>query len=200
MIKFIIPLLMILIAGCSGSSDDLFTAQRRGEPINMPKIMDRINEFRKGAVVDYDFYELKENYEDYYGQNFELRGYILDTAYNRILFYADPFFQENYGFFFVELDNPLPKQTAPHEALRYLTVGDKITLIGVMNGLKTYTLKKKTIWVSLETYQINVRGDELQELPFIEAVAMFKDDEIHTRFPEWVSLKIYPGFSEPEEE
>jgi hypothetical protein len=182
-----------LIAGCSAS--DSIDEGRRSN-IDMAEVMIKVNEVRKSAINEVDFYDMKDNNERYVGAFVELRGYIVDTINQKFLFYADPYFDDNYGFFSVFIDNPLPNQTRPGEPLRYLTIGDRIALVAEITGLDNYPLKKRTIWIPVRNYHLSVKGEEFRKIPFLEAIAIIKDDaEYQSRFPEWVSKRIEPDYT-----
>lgn len=181
--------------GCAAQTDTQREQQENGRAA---KIQEEITRLRANAITKFDFYELEKNIDEFNGQILQVDGYIIDTAHQTFLMYADPYFEDNYGFFYVFIDNPLPRQTAPGKPLRHLTIGDKITLIAELNGLKTYPLEKKTIRIPIKTYELSISGEEFENIPSLLALAIYRDQSNQLKYPDWVSVKISPEFKEEE--
>lgn len=187
MMKISILFLALILFGCGSQDSSLREDRMTDKKTDVQKIVDNL---RETAITDFDFFELEENAEEFEGQTFEIRGYIVDTSSSSFLMYADPYFDDNYGFFNIFIDNPLPKQTAPGKPLRHLTIGDKITLVAELNGTKTYELEKKTIRIPIHTYELSVSGEEFKNIPNFFALAIFEDESNNPKNPDWVSRKI----------
>jgi len=190
--KLIILLLsffIISIQGCSVFDYLFFESPETDED----KLLRTIAAYRDSSSSTVNFDELRLQPDIYFNKYYELRGYILDVHAEEFLFYADPYFDQNYGFFFVSIDNPLPKQSGAGQALRYLTVGDKITLIARMKGLRSYPLRKP-INVPINNYSLSLRGEDFQNIPLFKGVAIFKLEDNYLTLPQWVNSEILEQF------
>ena len=152
------------------------------------KLTTVIDAYRDSAYTEVDYYDMKDYYEEYIGAYFELEGYVIDEVNENFLFYADPYYGENYGFFNIVIDHPLPKQSEVGKPLRYLTVGDHVILLAKMKGLESYSLEKKTIQVPIQNYFLSLSGDEFIDIPLLEGIVIQKKEENDIpKQPEWLS-------------
>lgn len=190
--QFLILLLSLFVISNPGCSvvDYLFYETPE---TNEDKLLRTIAAYRDSAYSTVNFDELRSQPDKHYNNYYELRGYILDVNTEEFLFYADPYFDQNYGFFFVSIDNPLPKQSGAGQPLRYLAVGDKITLIARMKGLRSYPLRKP-INVPINNYFLSLRGEDFQNIPLFKGVAIFKLEDNYLTIPQWVNTEILEKF------
>ncbi|GEM_PF-1899011 len=160
------------------------------------KLNNVISAYRDSSYTQFDYYDMKDYYEDYIGAYFEIIGYIIDENKENILFYADPYFGENYGFFNIMLDHPLPKQSEIGKPLRYITIGDEVILLARMEGVKSYSLEKKTIQVPIQNYFLSLSGDEFIDIPAMQALVIQKreENEVQKR-PEWISESLIKNYN-----
>lgn len=186
---FILILFFISIQGCS-VFDYLFNeTPKTGED----KLLTIISTYLDSVVTTVNFDELKNQPDIYFNKYFQLRGYILEIQAEKFLFYADPYFDKNYGFYFVNIDNPLPNQSSAGMPLRTLNVGDKITLIAQMKGLSSYPLRRP-LNIPVNNYLLSIRGEDFQNIPLFKGVAIFKLEDNYLTVPQWVNAEILEQF------
>jgi hypothetical protein len=180
----------IIIYSCS-VSEYLFEETPKSDK---EKLKSMIDSYRSEAMMDVDFYDLKENPEYYSNSIFEMRGYIIDERSHEFLFYADPYFDDNFGYYYVSLDNPLPKQKSINQPFRYLSVGSRVTLIAQMSGIKSYGLSQSPINVPIQNYILTLSGDKFINIPHLSGIAIFRIDNEELDQPEWVSVELLSEF------
>lgn len=185
-----ISVLMLSIQGC-GFSDYLFQQSPESDKDKLDRM---INNHREKAIKEIDFYDIKENPAEYRDKIIEMRGYIVDTRNEEFLFYADPYYDENYGFYYVSLDNPLPRQTSMGTPLKYLAAGSRITLIAKILNLQSYGLSRSPIMVSIKNYVLSVQGKELIDIPHLGGIAIYRIENEEMERPEWVTIEILEKF------
>lgn len=183
---------IFIVNGCS-VVDYLFY---QSAETDQNKLMNLISAYRDSSYTTVNFDELRRLPDSYHNNYYELRGYILDVHPDEFLFYADPYFDQNYGFFYVNIDNPLPKQSGAGQPLRHLTVGDKITLIAQMKGIRSYPVRKP-LNVPINNYVISVRGEDFQDIPLFKGIAIFKLEDNYLTVPQWVNAEILEQFGSP---
>ncbi len=188
-IKIVTIFFLMMLSGCS-VVDYLFYQT----PIdNQTKLNNILAAYRDSALTGVDFNTLKQNIPFYNGKYLELKGYLIDERKTEFLFYADPYFDMNFGFYYIAIDNPLPKQRAYDKPLHHLTIGDKIILVGLVKGLKSYGLDKP-IQLPINTYFLTLTGDQFIDIPFLEGIVLYKIDDYNLKNPVWVTEKILEEF------
>jgi hypothetical protein len=187
--KIKVLIVLMLLSGCS-VVDYLFYQS----PVdNQSKLNNLLTAYRDSAMSGVDFEDLKDNISFYKGKYLELKGYLIDERKTEFLFYADPYFDLNYGFYYINIDNPLPKQRAYDKPLHYLTIGDKIILIAIVKNLKSYGLDKP-IQLPISNYFITISGDQFIDIPALDGIVIYKIDDYNLKNPVWVTEKILEEF------
>ncbi len=182
-------LVYFLISGCS-ATDYLFKEKPETEQDKLSKLM---TAYKDSSIAEVNFDDMKKHPENYTDKYFRLKGYIIDEKNIEFLFYADPYFDNNYGYYIISIDNPLPKQSAPGTPLKYLAVGDKVTLIAQMKGLSSYELKNPK-QINVNNYTLSFTENQFVEVPLLKGIAIYKIDDNYLRVPQWVSADILEEF------
>lgn len=184
-----ILLTALLLSGCS-VFDYLFNEKPATDEDRLNNI---IAAYRDSSSTSINYEEMRQAPDNYYDNYYELRGYVVDANQTEFLFYADPFFDQNYGFYFVAIDNPLPKQSGSGQPLRHIAVGDKITLLAQMKGSGNYPLSKP-VNVPINNYMLSLHGSDFFGIPLFKGIAIFKLEDNFLSIPQWVSADILEQF------
>ncbi len=133
--------------------------------------------------------------EIYYYKNsyVELRGYIAHERPHEILIYTDPFYDENYGYYYLSIDFPLPKMRGTGKHVYFLTTGSKIKIIGRLINTMDYIISGSPSFIT-DNGKVILGNDLLRSLPYLQTIAIYKLDDYEYENPFWVTEEVLIEF------
>ncbi|MFN4112108.1 MAG: hypothetical protein ACK4G1_07500, partial [Ignavibacteria bacterium] len=140
------------------------------------------------ALFNVDYNALRLNPESFRDNKIRVFGVILQEFENEFLLFTNPFEDNEYGFYIIKIDSPLPKQGDYPKPLKYLSRGSEVNVFGIYKGLSTINLQK----LSTENQRLNQHIDfsRLKNIPTIQAVAIYDRSDLRFERPVWVSQKF----------
>lgn len=147
-----------------------------------------INQFVQNSLFNIEYQSLKLNPEVFKGEKIRVYGVIIDEFKDEFLLLTNPFEDNEFGFYRIKIDNPLPKQGDVPKPLKYIVRGSNINVFGYYIGLTDIDVQK----ISENSRQLNphINYSKLKQIPSIEAVIIFDRDDIRFERPLWLSSKF----------
>lgn len=147
-----------------------------------------LDELTQSSLYNVDYNSLRLNPEAFEEKKIRVFGVIVEELENDFLLFTNPFEDNEYGFYRIKIDAPLPKQGDYPKPLKYISRGSEVSIFGIYRGLTTISPDQ----ISVESKRLNPHIDftRLKNIPTIEAIAIY--DRIDLRFerPLWVSQKF----------
>ncbi len=157
-------------------------------PSDEEKIIGSLRNLTQTALYNINYNSLRLEAETFKGKNIRVFGVIVEEFNRDFLLFTNPFEDNEYGFYRITIDSPLPKQGDYPRPLKYISRGSEINVFGVYNGLTTINPDR----ISKESRRLNPHIDftRLKNIPTIEAKVIY--DRIDYRFekPIWISKKF----------
>ncbi len=179
-----IILITIQISSCS-----LFNYLFETPPPSKEEIfLKELQNFTQMALFNVDYNALRLNPESFRDNKIRVFGVILQEFENEFLLFTNPFEDNEYGFYIIKIDSPLPKQGDYPKPLKYLSRGSEVNVFGIYKGLSTINPQK----ISNENQRLNQHIDfsRLKNIPTIQAVAIYDRSDLRFERPVWVSQKF----------
>lgn len=147
-----------------------------------------INQYVHNSLFNIEYQSLKLNPEVFKGEKIRVYGVIIDEFKDEFLLLTNPFEDNEFGFYRIKIDNPLPKQGDMPKPFKYVVRGNNINVFGYYLGLTDFDLQK----ISENTRQLNphINYSQLKQIPTIEAIIIYDRDDIRFERPLWLSLKF----------
>lgn len=123
----------------------------------------------------------------------EIRGYIAHERPHEILVYTDPFYDENYGYYYLLIDFPIPKMKGEGKHIYFLSAGSKVKVIGRLSGIKDYIVSGSPTFLS-DNGIVKLENELLKKLPMLKAIAIYILDDYEYENPYWVTDEILIDF------
>lgn len=165
-----------------GTSDYLFKEKPK---TNFEKLNDILNDFKDSSLTYFDFQNLRSNKNTQTGNYFLIKGKILDIRKEEFLFYADPIYNESFGYFYIKNDNPLPLKIEQ----TYFGINSQIILVAKFQNIGTYVLLRD-LYTEINGEKKIFKGEEFKDIPIMESIVIYdlKDNEMINPF--WVSKTV----------
>lgn len=146
-----------------------------------------INQFVQNSLFNIEYQSLKLNPEVFKGEKIRVYGVIIDEFKDEFLLLTNPFEDNEFGFYRIKIDNPLPKQGDLPKPLKYIVRGSNTNAFGYYLGLTDIDVQK----ISENSRRLNphINYSKLNQIPSIEAVIIFDRDDIRFEHPLLLSSK-----------
>lgn len=185
----LISYIFIIVITIQVSSCSLFNYLFETPPPSKEEIfLKELQNFTQMALFNVDYNALRLNPESFRDNKIRVFGVILQEFENEFLLFTNPFEDNEYGFYIIKIDSPLPKQGDYPKPLKYLSRGSEVNVFGIYKGLSTINPQK----ISTENQRLNQHIDfsRLKNIPTIQAVAIYDRSDLRFERPVWVSQKF----------
>lgn len=185
----LISYIFIILITIQVSSCSLFNYLFETPPPSKEEIfLKELQNFTQMALFNVDYNALRLNPESFRDNKIRVFGVILQEFENEFLLFTNPFEDNEYGFYVIKIDSPLPKQGDYPKPLKYLSRGSEVNVFGIYKGLSTINPQK----ISTENQRLNQHIDfsRLKNIPTIQAVAIYDRSDLRFERPVWVSQKF----------
>lgn len=147
-----------------------------------------LQNFNQTALFNIDYNSLRLNPETFENKTLRVFGVIVEEFDRDFLLFTNPFEDNEYGFYRIIIDSPLPKQGDYPKPLKYISRGSEVNVFGIYKGLTSINPDQ----ISLERKSLNPHIDfrRLKNIPTIEAVAIYDRSDLRFERPLWVSQKF----------
>jgi hypothetical protein len=147
-----------------------------------------LQNFTQNSLYNIDYNSLSLNPETFADKQIRVFGVIVEELESDFLLFTNPFEDNEYGFYRIKIDSPLPKQGDYPKPLKYISRGSEINVFGIYKGLTSINPDK----IPVESRRLNPRIDftRLKNIPTIEAVVIYDRADSRFEHPLWVSQKF----------
>jgi len=147
-----------------------------------------LQNFTQNSLYNIDYNSLRLNPETFADKQIRVFGVIVEELESDFLLFTNPFEDNEYGFYRIKIDSPLPKQGDYPKPLKYISRGSEINVFGIYKGLTSINPDK----IPVESKRLNPRIDftRLKNIPTIEAVVIYDRADSRFEHPLWVSQKF----------
>lgn len=187
--KRLIQFITILIFGLSISSCNIIKyISETPPPSDEELFLQSLHNFTQSALFNVDYNLLRLNPEAFIDKKIRVFGAIIEEFDKDFLLFTNPFEDNEYGFYRIQIDSPLPKQGDYPKPLKYIGRGSEVNVFGIYRGLTSINPEQ----ISVESRRLNPHIDfrRLKNIPTIEAVAIFDRSDLRFERPLWVSQKF----------
>lgn len=180
-----LSLISLLISSCSVLDYLLETPP----PDEGEKLSQAIANFKAGSLFSLDYSLLKTEPKSFKNENIRVFGTILDEFKNEFILFTDPFEDNEYGFYRIKFDNPLPKQFDIPRPFKFISRGSKISVFGKFVGL---TDIRVTELESIKSQPMNPQIDysRLRRIPTFIAVLIYDHEDFQFKRTVWISSEF----------
>jgi hypothetical protein len=179
-----ILLLIFTLSSCSVFNYLMETPPPSKEEILLKELQD----FVQSSLFNVNYNSLRLNPEAYKNKKIRVFGVIVEEFENDFLLFTNPFEDNEYGFYRIKIDSPLPKQGEFPKPLKYISRGSEVNVFGYYSGLTTIDPSK----ISAESKRLNPHIDytRLRNIPTIEAVSIYDRADQRFEKPVWISQEF----------
>ncbi len=148
----------------------------------------RLQTFTQTTLFNVDYNALRLNPDSFKENKIRVFGVVIQEFNNDFILFTNPFEDNEYGFYRILIDSPLPKSGDYPKPLKYIGRGSEISVFGIYKGLTTINPER----ISQENKVLNSHIDfrRLKDVPTIEGVAIFDRSDGRFERPLWVSQKF----------
>lgn len=185
--QIIRPIILLLVLNLSSCS--VFNYLMETPPPSKEEILlNNLQEFVQSSLFNVNYNSLRLNTEAYVNKRIRVFGVIVEEFENDFLLFTNPFEDNEYGFYRIKIDTPLPKQGEFPKPLKYISRGSEINVFGYYLGVTSIDPSK----ISAESKRLNPHIDytRLKNIPTIEAVSIYDRSDQRFEKPVWVSQKF----------
>lgn len=185
----LINYIFIIAISIQVSSCSLFNYLFETPPPSKEELfLQELQNFIQLSLFNVDYNTLRLNPESFRDNKIRVFGVILQEFENEFLLFTNPFEDNEYGFYIIKIDSPLPKQGDYPKPLKYLSRGSEVNIFGIYKGLSNISPEK----ISTENQRLNQHIDfsRLKNIPTIQAVAIYDRSDLRLERPIWVSQKF----------
>lgn len=182
--KLFLLIFSVFLGSCSVINYLLETPPPSDEELFLKKV----NEFTQSSLYNLDYNLLRLNPDEFSNKKIRVFGVIVEEFKNDFLLFTNPFEDNEYGFYRIKIDSPLPKQGDYPKPLKYISRGSEVNVFGYYKGLTTINPEQ----ISPESKRLNPHIDftRLKNIPTIEAVVIYDRADLRFERPLWVSQKF----------
>lgn len=148
----------------------------------------RLQIFTQTALFNVDYNALRLNPDSFKGNKIRVFGVLIQELNNDFILFTNPFEDNEYGFYRILIDSPLPKSGDYPKPFKYIGRGSEISVFGIYKGLTTINPEQ----IAQENRVLNSHIDfrRLKNIPTFEGVAIFDRSDSRFERPLWVSQKF----------
>lgn len=186
--KSIFYCLVLLLMNALGSCGVLNYLLETPPPSKEELLLKDLQDFVNSSLYNVDYNSLRLNPEAYEDKKIRVFGVIVEEFENNFLLFTNPFEDNEYGFYRIKIDSPLPKQGEFPKPLKYISRGSEVNVFGYYIGLTSIDPAK----ISSESKRLNPHIDytRLRNIPTIEAVVIYDRADQRFEKPVWISQKL----------
>lgn len=152
------------------------------------KLFNSIKDFTQNSLYNVDYNSLRLNPETFLNKKIHVFGVIIQEFEDAFLLFTNPFEDNEYGFYLITIDTPLPKQGDYPKPLKYLSRGSEVSVFGYYIGLRSIVPTEISTQDKLLNAHIDFR--RLKNIPTIEANIIFDRNDVRLEYPVWISEKF----------
>lgn len=151
-------------------------------------LFNSIKDFTQLSLYNVDYNSLRLNPNTFLNKKIRVFGVIIQEFEDAFLLFTNPFEDNEYGFYLIIIDTPLPKQGDYPKPLKYLSRGSEVNVFGYFVGLKSIDPTE----ISAQDKSLNAHIDfrRLKNIPTIEASIIFDRNDVRLEYPVWISEKF----------
>jgi hypothetical protein len=153
------------------------------------KLSQAIENFKSSSLFNVEYNLLKTESESFTNESIRIFGTILDEFKNEFILFTDPFEDNEYGFYRIKFDNPLPKQFDIPRPFKFIARGSKISVFSRFNGLTDIKVNELE---SIASQPLNPLIDytRLRRIPTFTAVLIYDHEDFDFKRPLWISSEF----------
>lgn len=157
-------------------------------PSKEKNLFNSIKVFTQQSLYNVDYNSLRLNPETFLNKKIRVFGVIIQEFEDAFLLFTNPFEDNEYGFYLITIDTPLPKQGDYSKPLKYLSRGSEVNVFGYYIGLRSIDPTE----ISTQDKSLNAHIDfrRLKNIPTIEASIIFDRNDVRLEYPVWISEKF----------
>lgn len=182
-------LTFILVMILSLSSCQIFRYIFESPPPSSEELLQQsITEFRNQSLYNVNYTSLRMDPVAFENKKIRVFGVIIEEFEQDFLLFTNPFEENEYGFYRIKIDYPLPKQGEFPKPLKYIGRSSEVNIFGYYSGLSDIDPKK----ITDDTKRLNPHIDytRLKRIPTIDAMIIYDRNDINFRYPVWISKKF----------
>lgn len=158
-------------------------------PSDDVKLQQLINHIVNHSLYNVEYSSLKLEPKTFSNEKIRVFGIILDEFQNEFIIYTDRFEDNEYGFYRIKIDNPLPKQNDIPKPFKFIACGSKINVFGIFAGLTDIKLSELES-ISKQQLNPNIDYSRLKKVPTIYASIIYDYDDMYFQRPIWISIEL----------
>lgn len=186
--NLILPLAILVIILIFNACNIIKYITETPPPSDEELFLKSLQEFNQSALYNVDYNSLKLNPDVFLEKRIRVFGVIVEEFHREFLLFTNPFEDNEYGFYIIKIDSPLPKQGEYPKPLKFISRGSEVNVFGIYKGLMTINSEQ----ITAESKRLNPHIDftRLKNVPTIEAVIIYDRSDIRFERPLWVSQKF----------
>ncbi len=185
--KIVSMMLLILVLGFSSCQVVRYIFETP-PPSSEELLHQSINEFKNQSLFNVSYLSLRMNPESFNNKKIRVFGVIIEEFEKNMLLFTNPFEDNEYGFYRIKIDNPLPKQGEFPKPLKYISRGSEVNIFGYYKGLSDIDPKKITD--DIKRLNPHIDYSRLRRIPTIEAIIIYDRNDINFQNPIWISKRF----------
>lgn len=151
-------------------------------------LLQSLQNFVNNSLFNVDYNSLRLNQEAFSNKKIRVFGVIVEEFEYEFLLFTNPFEDNEYGFYRIIIDTPLPKQGVFPKPLKYISRSSEVNVFGYYEGLTSIDPAK----IPVESKRLNPHIDftKLKNIPTIQAVVIYDRADEKFEMPVWISQKF----------
>jgi len=153
------------------------------------KLSESISNFTTSTLFSIEYSLLKSEPRSFRNENIRVFGTVLEEFKGEFILFTDPFEDNEYGFYRVYFDNPLPKQFDIPRPFKFISRGSKISVFGKFIGLTDVKLSELES-INSQSVNQNIDYSRLRRIPTFNAMLIYDHEDFQFKRPLWISSKF----------
>ncbi len=153
------------------------------------KLTEAIANFKTSSLFSIDYSLLKTEPRSFRNENIRVFGTVLEEFKGEFILFTDPFEDNEYGFYRIKFDNPLPKQFDIPRPFKFISRGSKISVFGKFSGLTDIKIGELES-ISSQSLNAHIDYSKLRRIPTLNAVLIYDHEDFQFKRPLWISSEF----------
>lgn len=153
------------------------------------KLTEAIANFKTSSLFSIEYSLLKTEPRSFRNENIRVFGTVLEEFKGEFILFTDPFEDNEYGFYRIKFDNPLPKQFDIPRPFKFISRGSKISVFGKFSGLTDIKIGELES-ISSQSLNAHIDYSKLRRIPTLNAVLIYDHEDFQFKRPLWISSEF----------